>query len=170
MKTILVDPPPFPFTTVNQHLSFLSRILPVGDKGCAIWAGMSSENAGVVKISKKDYRAHRVAYMLHHGPIPPGFNVGQTCGNKFCMTASHLVLINQESLKKPTAPKKPVGRPAKLTPEIVLEIRRRHFLGETYISLAFAFDICQATAFNICKRYTWKHIPPAPGQEPQQLP
>ena len=37
--------------------------------------------------------AHKYAYLLHNGSIPPGFVVGHTCNNKICVNPDHLEAI-----------------------------------------------------------------------------
>jgi len=165
--------PKAPFTSFSQEARFLSKILPPNASGCSLWAGQVSDNAGLFSMSGKDCRAHRVAYALFHGPIPPSFQVRQTCNNKLCLSPSHLVLVDPETLKK--SPKKVFAKSgsghhsSKLTDEDILSIRERA-QTERQVDLAMLFNVSQATICNIVNHRTWRNITPPAGQEPQQLP
>jgi hypothetical protein len=67
--------------------------------GCRLWLRGSNGLYGACMIhtprSKNRYKtagAHRVAWMLAHGPIPKGKVVRHVCGNPLCVAVEHLYL------------------------------------------------------------------------------
>lgn len=62
------------------------------DDGCHIWtAELSAGGYGRISVNSRPELAHRVAYELHHGAIPHGQVVRQTCGNPLCVHPEHVV-------------------------------------------------------------------------------
>lgn len=54
--------------------------------------GMNNKERGYGDFSYrgKNYRAHRIAYQLAKGPIPPGYVVAHSCDNPPCCNPDHL--------------------------------------------------------------------------------
>jgi len=71
---------------------FWSKVQRSSDD-CWTWQG-SRSNRGYGKLSYRgrDLRAHRVAWELAHGDIPPRFVVMHTCDNPPCVRLDHLKL------------------------------------------------------------------------------
>jgi hypothetical protein len=46
---------------------------------------------GRMTVEGRNVNAHRVAYEVVVGPIPPGRELHHTCGNKSCVNPAHLV-------------------------------------------------------------------------------
>lgn len=42
---------------------------------------------------RKNWSAHRLIWTITNGPIPNGFHVAHTCGNKHCINLNHLALM-----------------------------------------------------------------------------
>lgn len=60
-----------------------------GPNGCWLWRG--SNNGRYGRIGRKTY-AHRLCYELHHGPIPPGYQVMHKCDTPLCVRPDHLTV------------------------------------------------------------------------------
>jgi hypothetical protein len=63
--------------------------------GCHLFGGIPDTHglSARFKIKGQGYvAAHRVAYFLYHGSIPPGSHVYHTCRNKNCINREHLVV------------------------------------------------------------------------------
>lgn len=71
------------------------KFVPPGD-GCRLWTG-STNNYGYGRfaLDGRVVYAHRVAYELVVGPIPPGAQVCHTCDTPTCCNPDHLFLGTQ---------------------------------------------------------------------------
>lgn len=157
-----------PLVTEEQTLRFLSRLHHVNEDGCIMWGGRRNSDGGKLSFNGKEIAAHRLAYMMHHGAIPPGMHVRHTCNHALCMTKEHLYLAAPAtSLKKPIPVK---AYRKKLSPEDIQAARYLRSEGRTLSDIANLYDVSPATIYNACIGITYKHIPPAPGMEPKQLP
>ncbi|UEJ84513.1 HNH endonuclease [Brachybacterium halotolerans subsp. kimchii] len=56
---------------------------------------MSPDGYGIVTTGGKSIGAHRLAYLLHHGELPPGMQVDHTCYNRACIEPAHLRLATR---------------------------------------------------------------------------
>lgn len=119
---------------------------------------------GVIQISRKRTKAHRVSFELHNGPIPEGMMVRHKCDNRPCINPDHLELGGQmenmadmvergRSLPGERQPN------AKLTDDQALEIISRLRLGETQRSLAIEYGVSHTTIYSIASNKGWKHLP-----------
>lgn len=108
----------------------------------------------------KSVLAHRVAFELSNGPIPPGLQVCHTCDNSKCCNPAHLVLGShaQNMLDRKergrTACGERAGR-AKLTEAQVVDIRRS---TESYRALRERYGIADGTIHAIKIRRIWAHV------------
>jgi hypothetical protein len=69
---------------------------------CFHWRGAFDINGyGIIKIDKKIFKAHRVAYAIANGlelDDLPGL-LGHKCGNRWCVNAKHLVPGKSDYIK-----------------------------------------------------------------------
>lgn len=82
--------------SVNMRQDLATRFWAKVDKkdGCWIWTGatLSAGGYGSIRVDKKSTRAHRLAYELTRGPIPPNTLLRHTCDNPKCVNPDHLLL------------------------------------------------------------------------------
>jgi DNA-directed RNA polymerase specialized sigma24 family protein len=132
---------------------------------CQLWQGRhNSDGYGEVTDGRRWRKAHRVAWELTHGPIPPGMCVCHRCDTRLCCHAecdvpgcphtkdapdcqSHLFLgTNADNIADREAKGRGTQaieamrqRRTKLTPAQVTGIRERHQAGVTYAAIAAEF-------------------------------
>jgi hypothetical protein len=60
---------------------------------CWLWTGPLSRDGYGVTHARKAGRAHRLSWMLHRGPIPPGLQLDHLCRVRHCVNPDHLELV-----------------------------------------------------------------------------
>jgi hypothetical protein len=67
--------------------------------GCWLWNGpwLPSHQAGYLVIDARKRLAHRVAWELAHGPIPPAHRVIRTCAQARCVNPAHRTLVAHQA-------------------------------------------------------------------------
>lgn len=114
--------------------------------------------------SPKMEHAHRVAWRLTNGEIPPGMFVCHRCDNPRCVRPDHLFLgapsdNSGDMVEKARQATGTRNGNAKLNPQRVQEIREAN---GTVSALARRFEVSRKTIRNIRKGETWKTREPAP--------
>lgn len=85
--------------------------------GCHLWtARLDRDGYGMHKVGKPNvFRAHRVAYMLAHGPIPTDQQLDHLCRNRACVNPDHLepvtTLVNTRRSERVASMYCPNGHP-----------------------------------------------------------
>jgi hypothetical protein len=164
----------FPLRYVNGHNRrryltaedlFYKNITPGAPNECWEWP-LSHHDGGYgrVRHGSIEYRAHRLSYEIHHGPIPDGLCVCHTCDNRLCVNPAHLFLGTDRDNSDDKVAKNRQGRGnrmphAKLNDEAVRQIRNLFATGN-YLQrrLAEIFGVNDATIADVVNRRTWKHI------------
>lgn len=138
--------------------------------GCWEWTGDRSKSGyGVLLVGGAGKRAHRIAWFLEHGEMPPdGIEVCHHCDNRACVRPSHLFLgdhaANMRDAKakgRLVPPRVTVGENhpnARLTVEIVRDIRRRVAAGETHRAVADSLGIERSGVSMIVSGKRWGHV------------
>jgi HNH endonuclease len=138
--------------------------------GCWPWIGYYRDKAGYgqIKVNGRTQPAHRLAWILTHGPIPLSFLVVMhTCDNPPCCNPAHLELKEPDKKIKDRDQKGRQARgerhaSAKLTEALVQEIRslyQRGVRGRGLDALAKQFNMSPNAIRRILIGETWKHVP-----------
>jgi hypothetical protein len=149
---------------VTPHERFISRIAPANENGCTLWTGGTfADGYGCVVISRRAKRAHRLAWELHHGPIPDGLLVCHMCDTPLCVNVEHLFLgtaaDNNADRDRKGRTRYQVGVDrynVRLTPEEVLAIRAS--TGVSQYQLAATYGVARTTIQMILNRRSWAHL------------
>lgn len=143
----------------------------VDPSGCRLWAGVTNGRYGV--ISRGGHQgprvyAHRAAYELSIGPIPPGMCVCHRCDVPLCVNPEHLFLGTHQDNSQDCVRKgrhgggMPAGEGspnAKLTEEQVKYARASVWTGRhTQAQLARFFGVTEQAISEIVARKTWRHV------------
>lgn len=99
--------------------------------GCWLWVGCKCPKGyGVVNLNNKAYRSHRVAYEYWmEKEIPRDKVINHLCSVRNCVNPHHLEVVTQRENVRKGLTKGPKNHFAKLTQEIVDEIRSKWATG-----------------------------------------
>lgn len=149
---------------------------PLLGSPCWIWkAGRFDTGYGAFGVGNHvTTGAHRVAWAIARGPIPPGAWVLHRCDVRACVNPAHLFLGDATVNNRDAAAKgrSALGHPgkiqrlrgtahphAKLTPAKVRQIRALAARGEKQRTIAKRFGITQPSVGYIVRREQWRHVP-----------
>ena len=156
--------PPIPV-----KLRFFDKFLKL-DTPCWLWtASTAGDGYGFLCVRDRSVKAHRLSWMIHNGPIPQDLDVLHTCDNKRCVNPEHLRLGDdkQNSQDMELRGIRVRGKDihtAKLTDEIVREIRRKFDSGITQKELIKEYKMSNGQISKICRRKNWLHVEEPEGQ------
>jgi hypothetical protein len=141
---------------------------------CWLWlAGRSGSGYGTFWIDGKNEPAHRVAWELTHGPIPPGLFACHSCDNPLCCNAeAHLFLgtsrdnvadaFRKGRQRAPNIPpphaRGTAHHSAKLTEADVRVIRTDARAGVSLHALARRFGVHVEAVRKVVRGKTWAHL------------
>jgi len=151
---------------MDRQSSFESRLIPEPNSGCWLWFGMQRNGKayGVFCWKNKSLSAHRAAWEIYFGPIPPGMNVCHKCDVPMCVNPEHLFigtqLDNMTDCRKKGRNRAPIGEKqhlSKLSDDAVRNIRSDHD-NFSLREMAEKFGVNKSTIDRVIKRRTWKHV------------
>jgi hypothetical protein len=133
--------------------------------GCWLWTGRC-DDAGYGRSNgrKVPQLAHRLAWELTYGAIPPRMDVRHlVCDNPPCVNPTHLVLGTHiqnmgDMTAKGRQAKGPRLRHSKLTESDVRSIRELAASGVGHRAIAARFGVTQGAVRPLVLGRTWKHV------------
>jgi len=134
---------------------------------CWIWPGaMFTNGYGHIKWHGKSVKAHRLAFIAVHGPVPEGLGVLHKCNNKLCYNPGHLYAgTTQDNADDAVAAGALVPRrgeasnKAKLTEPDVIDILSRLSRKEKHADIAAIYSITRGAISQISCGKNWSHVP-----------
>lgn len=155
---------------------------PHMDTPCWVWMGAPATGGyGRATLDKRETKAHRVAYEIANGAIPPELLVCHACDYPPCVRPDHLWAGTTQQntadmvakgrsqhrhggpkparLHRRAAPRGAARMWAKLTDESVRAIRERHAIGGvTWAELATKYGVSRTSAYRAGVGDTWDHV------------
>ena len=169
-----------PALTERDKKRFWDKVVKDTGSECWLWIGAISDGYGELNLRGKMYKAHRVAWKLFYGSIPPEKCVLHSCDNPPCVRDAHLFTGTQKENaadreKKGrgnqakgnrngarTSPEKlPRGEKhgkSKLSNSNVLKSLKRYLAGESQTSIAKSLNVSISTINRIVSGVTWAHL------------
>lgn len=140
--------------------------------GCWIWTGATTYGGyGVINSGGRNgkiIRAHRLSWILHHGPLADNIDICHTCDNPPCVNPAHLFTgtaktnaadMLSKGRARGGAPRGEQHPQTKFTNEQILSLRTSYATGEISIrALARQYGVDKKSIQQIVRRRTWTHI------------
>lgn len=144
----------------------MSRISKA-QSGCWEWSlGVCTAGYGRLSYCGKNRVASRVMWIAVHGSIPNGLWVLHRCDNPKCINPDHLFLGTRrdnidDMVRKgrASAPRGTACNKAKLTEEIVWQIRKEHHQdGIGFRPLGRKYGVSDAAIRKLISGHSWRHV------------
>lgn len=135
--------------------------------GCWLWTAATNKNGyGVYTVKSQDrvYLAHRLAFILEHGPLLPGECVCHKCDRPRCVRYDHLFKATQSENRADCVRK---GRHARGTKQgnasmveqdVVDILRMVNTEGMKPVEVANAKGISNASVYKILRGGSWREV------------
>jgi len=146
---------------------FWDKVQIGNNNECWEWkAQLNEKRYGILWYNRKNTRAHRMSWMIHHGDVPMGMCVLHKCDNPSCVNPAHLFLgtnkdnsVDMMRKGRNNPPKGEDSYRAILTEKKVIKIRKLWSSGIwKQREIANMFGIDRSHVSEIVRRDIWKHI------------
>jgi hypothetical protein len=149
----------FPVITEQIRNHFWSKASIRSPEECWPWIGGTNpqrRNYGRFYIHREDFRAHRVAYVLHYGHDPGELDVCHHCDNPICVNPHHLFIGTRADNHRDMDAKGRRYLYRKLSPDQVAEIRARYVPRVVSMAtLAREYGVSPMAIHKIISGKTW---------------
>ena len=150
----------------DVEVRFWAKVSVLSEDECWEWQhAVADTGYGIARWGGRLHGAHRVAWIITNGPIPPGLYVCHHCDNRLCCNAKRCLFLgtHADNMADMNAKgRQVVGERhglAKLTEGKVREMRARYAAGGvTQDHLAREFGVSRSNAWSTIRRITWKNI------------
>lgn len=161
-----------PFDSATRARFWAKVDRSAGDAQCWPWVGyLGATGYGRFLQGQRLIQAHRIAWADSNGPIPDGMVICHACDNRCCCNPAHLwlgtVAENNHDMKAKKRARWNGARGAdaagaRLTDEIVADMRRRCRAGETAAVLAAEYGVSRRCANGAITGTRWAHVEEPP--------
>lgn len=151
--------------TEKDKARLWSKIRKAGPDECWLWtACCQPDGHGLIKLFGKEgrnFRVHRLVYILIHGDLPTNIVVRHTCDTPACCNPAHLITgthgdnVADRVARNRSARGVNNGR-SKLNWETVADIREQLVRGATPMQLAKAYGVDSKTIRLLRDNVTWR--------------
>jgi hypothetical protein len=144
---------------------FWHKVRRGGPDECWPWLGGKARGYGQFGLNGKNVRAHRVAFLLHHGELPEGACILHSCDNPACCNPAHLragthrdntLDMVAKGRNGKGGPKGALHGRAKLTEEQMREIKSTPRCWGSSAALARRYGVSRAAISYILSGKRWK--------------
>lgn len=151
--------------TANVDDRFWRFVNPCPNTGCFLWGGglYTAGYGSFMLPTPKGWRshyAHRVAWELVNGPIPPGAHVLHKCDVRWCVNVDHLFPgTNAENVADMIA-KRRHSYGERHTSAKLTEAQAREILtaSGTQVEIAARFGVSRGAVSDLRRGTKWKHV------------
>ena len=144
---------------------FYEKLKPGAPDECWPWpGGRLASGYGLIRDSGRCLLAHRLSWKYHNGrSVPDGMVVLHACDNPCCVNPAHLSIGTKADNSADMRVKERQARGtrvanAKLTEDVVREIRRLRASGDSSLVLAKKFGIGRTYVDAIVGSRRWQHV------------
>lgn len=126
---------------------------------CWIWTASRNGRYGMIgwRHGRPNKLAHRAAWELTFGEIPPGMVIAHRCDNPLCCRPSHLMLTTYQGNYDDMVQKNRQRYASKINREEAMAIRQEYANGlGTHVALAKRHGVSQALVCLIVNDQVWK--------------
>jgi hypothetical protein len=142
---------------------FNEKIEKITETGCWLWtAGVDKNGYGVIGVSRKAVKAHRLSWLLFRGVLNTEDQVLHHCDIPCCVNPSHLFIgthidnmADMKAKNRARGAKGEKNHKAKLTPEQIARIKYLLQNNRSCNSIAKEYGVVHSTISRIKRGEGW---------------